>query len=1330
MPISGNKELGANTVASRSSDFITGVPIKKRKFLFTRPLSPPPQVPSTIAESVSQPKEQSNSKAESSSSPEGSPSKVSRSSNVVPSYSQEDNKEHSADRKFNPVQSDIVTPGFNFEVAAPDVVPSSRSEMCVRSTLVVSNDTVARKIDKSTELQLAPNNALVQKVKSEMRNESEPLTNNKPNSLKELVDGELLLAKNEPSVPALTVQGSERICEENLNPCSWNLAVTEGQSGSRGNIAHLQANRTHWDLNTMMDTWEGSMNQSAIPRGVGVGGDGKSDMEHVMHSNKTVHTDSVGSLTVSVKKRLGQSKDTSKLSSLPSHLDKPNTNEALLSLTLSTSSGIQSGFSPKPSHASPKVSALSKTMNLSKNNLSPASNPKLVCPRVVKPEPADDNSQQTFEGLKESPLKLVQGSIVKTEPYVGYLQEHHETSNVENLKLINHGAVKLESVCEVSRATPMMAEEDLRKSEIYSCNAALPLICQLLPVPGVPDCTLALPITSHHMSCPTSLELSNSAADPSQSESLSCATGMPSTATGTQKTAQTDGAGTSASVSNDGEKAVVSDDISDIARIGLNAFDSVSATIKTMDKLKPESLAESDEEKINIFDDVQDDCSSDTDDESDGNHGGVLDSVDKPHGGDDDDYEDGEVREPLHLAIEVTAGLGKEAEHAYNEISDNREVSVSCISSEEKVVNSAHLEDRDILIEDPGVTKGSLSTGVLEDVQFSNGHDNSIGVPTHLQEASFIEMPSTGTGITQPINASERVLLDCMRREDGLKGCEKDLFHDGSVSSRQEISPGNQVSIVSQQENVKGINPDETKFSVWCRTESLANGAEATKDVNNKGNQSRIINLARAFSGSSPGRMRSFSGRFLPRVERERFNDGMRNGDKLHPRSRRDDGSIDGRSKFERQRNQDQPVGSTGQEFMQGRGRPDKQFDSTHGDWDSDHNFAPKIFNCLTTYRFSGPKNAAAVMVARDGTVLGAGRKLLTDELPNFRHPPSRRRSPGSRGRPVSHGVQIVRRSARDISPDGCISRPDPNLMGLRPEKKFMRGLPDDMMDNVFSRSQPQYQQADDPFIRGERRFSPIPRKGPLHNPRIRSRSPTRTRSPGSWSSPRRRSPDGFGRPDMLHRRSPPYYRMKRMRSPHQRPCYTEDIDGRRHGSPPYARLSNEMREMGASGESDHPRSFIPNRSPSGRILPRGTRRFEMMDPRERIENEEYFTGPMHSDRFHEIGGDGGAEGRRICAERRRSFRPRYDSGDVEKFHFHVEGGSRPYRFSPEPDAEFHDRGNLREREFERRVKNRSGNAPQRTRSVEEHEENFRHVEQGWHDSAFEDVSPTKSRRF
>lgn len=440
----------------------------------------------------------------------------------------------------------------------------------------------------------------------------------------------------------------------------------------------------------------------------------------------------------------------------------------------------------------------------------------------------------------------------------------------------------------------------------------------------------------------------------------------------------------------------------------------------------------------------------------------------------------------------------------------------------------------------------------------------------------------------------------------------------------------------------------------------------------------------------------------------------------------------DGRSKFERQRYQDYPLRSAASEFIRGRGRPEKRFDSPHGDCGSDHDFFPKCFHFVTTCKIFGLKNAAAVMVSRDGTVVGSGRKPLRDELPSFRDITSRRRSPGGsgRGRPVSHGAQVVRRS-RDVSPGRCIGRGDSNLIGFRAEKKYMRRLPDDMVNTVFSRSQPQCQQADDHFVGRDRSYSPVRRKGPLHITRLRSNSPSRARSPGPWSSPRRRSPDTFGRPELVHRRSPPFYRMKRMRSPHQRPIFSEDVDGRRHGSPPYmSRISNDIRDMSASRDPDHQRSFVQNRSPSGRVLARGARRFDMMDPREGIENDEYFAGQMHSERFHEIGPDGNADGRRICPDRRRSFRPAYDADVVEKFHFHVEGGPRSYRFSPEADAEFHEGGNMRDREFDRRVKNRSGNTPRSTRSGEEHDENYRNGEQGWDAAGFEDVSPAKRRRF
>lgn len=152
----------------------------------------------------------------------------------------------------------------------------------------------------------------------------------------------------------------------------------------------------------------------------------------------------------------------------------------------------------------------------------------------------------------------------------------------------------------------------------------------------------------------------------------------------------------------------------------------------------------------------------------------------------------------------------------------------------------------------------------------------------------------------------------------------------------------------------------------------------------------------------------------------------------------------------------------------------------------------------------------------------------------------------------------------------------------------------------------------------------------------------------------------------------------------------------------------------------------MPNRSPSDRIVLRD-RRFGGLDPQERPEGDNFFGGPMHPGRLHELGGDVNCDERRF-GERRgpvRPYRTNFNSVEGENSHLSPEEGSRPLRFCPDDNAEF------QERDFHRRIKNRPGNAPRRIRNIDEQEANFRHGGQVWqNNNDFDDMARVKRKRF
>ncbi|KAJ4969901.1 hypothetical protein NE237_003000 [Protea cynaroides] len=1359
MPVSGYEEPGFRPLGRHSSDSLVGVPIKKRRFPFIVPQSPPSQTESPQAVEHDLPKKEQPAQ----SSPNaGDAKEVPGIAGTSRSYSPEEKGKTSADTNVNFVQSNVSQRGFGLVEPTHAVSLGFGAGKDEKQEVMVADRSVSPNIPGNTELQLVQNASITLGIVEEASGNEKFGKDDDSKPLKSQQNTGLPLVPKEPMVAGMTSQNSQGIYgkQELINPCSWNLAFakTDNYENNKSNASEStfirtlsSANRSNWDLNTMMDTWDGSMNDVVTSyqlRGVD-GSDGAvtHDSKPVICSAGMVFREPESTGVTTGKYMLDKNEYKSKLHSFSNLHDQQSKSDDLLSLRLSPS-GLQSSFSQEQSCIARKVDSggAETTLRLSGTLVSPANKSNVIGCSSVKSEPFDEVNKKNFGASYASSVELKDIRIVKSEPLEDYSQESLKLKllNFRNLKLLDHGIVNSESVHESSLEI-LKAVEEIPSQLEQTCTASVPITgdeSRCLEIPTGSMETHRKEGMSHPLESRTSLVgLAISAEVSRQSDFTSC--GKETAVKEEDVTPDAcanfgrvspgvalESIGPDAKEANTGDVMVPASETK-----GMDGVDPESSRLRSTCELRPDSyrrgeVAESDEEKIDISADMLEDDPYDTDYESDGNHDMGVNNVEDRQHVEDDDYEDGEVREPL--VHKGDANEEREIEQIDYGESENRDGGIC----DDHVTTSIGV-DRGAKVAEPVESNNALCCGEYGSSLFDEKNDRDTGEVGTLQESVGVEVPPAGSGKKGTIGAAIRKSVNCSEKEDGSKDHEADLTFNHSLSAGQGTAPGDaQCDAVSQQEHVEGGEPGEMNHLVLPKAEPSKDGDEATEDTNNRGTKNRIINLPRAINGPSSSRVRTVPVRSFPsRTEKEGFNDVVLRGDKIHNRGNRDESYIDGSRKFERERNQDQAVRNFGSDFMHGRGRVNNRY--------SDRDFGPEHYNGPSGFRLPRSKNAAAVaaaklecsgfIVAPDGTVVSqgrGGRKPLNDELTVFRHPLSRRRSPGGREGPGTHAV---RRPPRDVSPDRCAGGAGHDLVGLRHGDKFMRGIPGDILDPVFSRSQPQYERLD-PFLIGDRSFSPIQRRGPPRVPQIRSKSPPRSRSPGPWSSPRR-SPDGFdGHPTMSHRRSPPVYRMDRMRSPHQRPCFADDMVGRRHGSPPYiSRVPDEMREMGSSREPDHPRAFIPNRSPSGRILPRNNRRFDMIDPRVRTETDEYFGGPMHSSRFHELGNEGGVDERRKCNERRRpvhSFRPPYNGPDVENFRFHFEDGPRPYRFCPEADADFHERGSLREREFDSRFKSRPGNAHRRTRTIEEQEENFRHGGQGWNDAGFEDVARVKRRRF
>ncbi|XAR72071.1 hypothetical protein NMG60_11018571 [Bertholletia excelsa] len=1335
MPVSGKEESGV--VAWQSSNCSAGVPIKKRKFpIFTPPSPPHQEQPSLGAENDLPQKEHSNRSQESSLSDVSVATNSSGLSGVNNNSFPVEREEGPAGTIVNAVGNNAAFTRIKLEEPVFATCSGSVDSMDSKVKFLMPERSVCQKVSENTKLYLAPNEALAPINVMGIANKQQFEADLKPELSTDSVKADLSLRLKEPAIVPLAAQNSKHSSQiqEKLDP-SFSLTVGRGEPSKKRNsnefksddhTACLSTDRSNWDLNTTMDAWEGSVGLGdaaaslrAVFDGLHVSGD-TVDLKPSMSSDRMLR------VAADTDKQIGCMAEQNTDFPLSSLCSEQQKSEDSLYLRLSMSSHLEqsSGSSSGKLVSSSQIPSSNRpavlTSLVSRSQIPSSNVPAVlvsfesmdsVASRNIKKESFSENAKQDLAESRGNPIGSLDPGTEKGEMAERCNLDALKLSTTSPPKLVEHRPIKPEPAEDNQEMQRKIETSHQADGKVVQCERNFSSVTTV-PLNSQKPCTVSSPKFSTELS--TDVNTSNLAESSNNTIEVPINNVSPIEQCDAIDRVNSEMVVSSVNHENVGLNA--SDRmIETSAAKNSNVENSETSGIKSMAEIPPDSRGNgegsvSSDEKLNILTDELEEVSYSSDYESDDNHAAVNPGdTDVRHLREDDEYEDGELREPLlQTASEGPILEVRETENVNNSECDIKHVDSGapgdCIFTESGAVEKTNEH------EDHGQASDDQIKECVDAV-LNERADQAVGEDDSLQESLTVKMSGTVSNDKKPVKTPRRKLINLSGGKNVQKTTETSLSCVGATDSSQgpvTVGP-------AADKNIKETGNPEESDSTLPRTDPSVNCDDPIKDANSGAKRGVIINLPRA-TNVSPIKTRSTPGRPLAsRSERERYNDFE--GEKFHPRGHRDEIYIGGPRKFMRDRMEEQSHRNSRLNFMRGRGRVSSRLDGPRGDWDSNNDFSPEIYNGPTEHRFSRHKRPATadedVELDCSGYIVG-GRKPLDDELPSFRHSSSRRRSPGGSEGLGARGVHIVHRLPRSISPTRCISGDGSENFGLRPGEKLMRGLQDGIVDPIFTRPQPPYNAVDRQFVRGNRNFYSVQRRG---LPRIQSKSPirSRSRSPGPLSSSRRRSPDGFnGLPELTHRRSPPIYRMERLRSS-GRPCFPEDIMPRRQGSPPYMSRSNELREMESGRDHGHLRPVMSaGRSPSERGLPRSTRRFDIIDPRERGNNDEYFGGPMHSGRFHKMGDDGNGDERRKCGERRppiRSFRPPYNSGS-------------------RADPEFLERSNLREREFDGRIKNRSVNASRRTRSIEELEGNYRHGGQVWHDDGFDGVSRVKRKRF
>jgi hypothetical protein len=794
----------------------------------------------------------------------------------------------------------VVQPNCSsIKVEEPSMVHSGSLDDMQRKDKIVAAEKAARLITfGKTKVLSSPNDALVLKLGKELYSKEKAEGKCKAEIPTVAGNTDLTLGLKEHLFPALTGQNSNQRGQnqDSLEPGSLNLSLSKEISSLQSKNDEVETNsgarrcgnRANWDLNTTMDAWEGSASEAAaagqMPVDVFNTTDRTRDIKPLICTTGMIGTlicttGMIGTVISSKQQSLVDSENIAKLK--------------LSSKPLKLFDSLDLGLSPSslPPQVSQEPSILSGKEDSGRifNNISL---PRSMVPtgnlnrdfRTVKSEPFDESNKLDNSTTRANNMNLLlDNRTIKRE--VDEPCSLHNASNISTVRVVDPASIKpelfhkgnVESLKTLAGTSSQVDKQVLGLSN-HSSAMAIPGTALLSCPAGEPSCStelsIAMDVGNHleHSSCTREAHINGELAPQEACEMV-------------QVASETVASETAAiSVGHDGKESSTSGMIGTVRAEDGNADDFEQCRLKLINEQPPVMRGSegsvSDEEKINISADMLEEDSYGSDYESDGNHP-IPRAMDTEQDGEEEDYEDGEVREPLvHTAVEEPICEKREVESVDHGDSDNYKMDFVGQQGDDHPTSS-HVEEKEAKTENPAETNNTESKDCVETVkEVFDSCDTNLEC---LQESLTDENLASGADIKRPIQAIRRMPLDPSGSEDCPKEQEAELSLD-------QTTEGIQATTFTQgvDENVKNVDSVEENDTAQPGMEASAYGDDAAKDVNFfVGNRSRIINLSRATNASPPGKTRYISDRSLPsRAGRERLLDVPLEGEKLYPRGR------------------------------------------------------------------------------------------------------------------------------------------------------------------------------------------------------------------------------------------------------------------------------------------------------------------------------------------------------------------------------------------------------------------------------------------------------------